>query len=137
MPFNPYGFGNVDYDSHYRQCAVPFLIEGNEQNNDYFRKEAQQNHIYGVNNALDELIMDAAMLASTLLKPHAERHLRYAVLRRLRMISTSFRRFQALIPPDRSGPLTQSQSDDVARYLNSIYIDILGLMDNYAWTLAH
>lgn len=25
----------------------------------------------------------------------------------------------------------------MARYLNSIYIDLLGLMDNYAWTLTH
>ncbi|MGA1834257.1 hypothetical protein [Rhizobium wenxiniae] len=137
MPFNTHGFGNVDYASYHRQFAVPFLIEGNDQNNDYFVKEAQQNHIYGVNNALNELVMDAALLASTGLKPDAESHLRFGVLRRLRMITTSFRRFQALVPPDRTVPLTQSQSDDVARYLNSIYIDLLGLMDNYAWTLAH
>lgn len=137
MPFNPHGFGNVDYASYHRQFAAPFLIERNEQNNDYFVKEAQQNHIYGVNNALNELVMDAALLASTGLKPDAESHLRYGVLRRLRMISTAFQRFQSLVPPDRSVPLTLSQSDDVARYLNSIYIDLLGLMDNYAWTLAH
>ncbi|WP_284775417.1 hypothetical protein [Agrobacterium sp. lyk4-40-TYG-31] len=137
MPFNAYGFGDVDFESYHRQFAAPFLIKGNEQNNDYFLKEAQQNHIYGVNTALDELIMDAALLASTELKHDAENHLRYGVLRRLRMISTAFRRFQALVPPDRTVPLTLPQSDDVARYLNSIYIDILGLMDNYAWTLAH
>lgn len=137
MPFNAHGFGNVDYSSHHQQFAAPFLIEGNEESNTHFLKEAQQNHIYGVNNALDELIMDAALLVSIELKPDAEMHLRYGVLRRLRMISTSFRRFQALIPPERIVPLTLPQSDDVARYLNSIYIDILGLMDNYAWTLAH
>lgn len=34
-------------------------------------------------------------------------------------------------------PLVLEQSDDVSRYLNSIYIDLLGLMDNYAWTLTH
>ncbi len=137
MRFNVHGFGYVDYPHYHQQFAAPFLIDGNEQNNDYFRKEAQQNHIYGVNNALDELIMDAALLVSIELKPDAENHLRYGVLRRLRMISTSFHRFQALVPPDRSVPLTLPQSDDVARYLNSIYIDLLGLMDNYAWTLAH
>jgi hypothetical protein len=53
------------------------------------------------------------------------------------MISTAFNRLQALVPPDRAVPLTLPQSDDVARYLNSIYIDLLGLMDNYAWKRAH
>ncbi|MDC9813456.1 MULTISPECIES: hypothetical protein [Rhizobium] len=137
MPFNSSGFADVDYQSHYRQFASPFIIETNEQNNDFFRKEAQQNHIYGVNNALDELIADAALLAFLKLKPEAESHMRFGVLRRLRMISTAFRKFQSIIPPNRTVPLTQSQSDDVARYLNSIYIDVLGLMDNYAWVLTY
>lgn len=137
MPFNQHGFADVDYQSYHRQFAAPFLSDVNEENNDFFLKEAQQNHVYGINNALDELITDAALLTSSALKPDAENHLRYGVLRRLRMISTSFRRFQSLMPPDREVPLAQDQSDDVARYLNSIYIDLLGLMDNYAWTLTH
>jgi hypothetical protein len=95
MSFNAHGFGNVDYESYHQQFAAPFLIEGNEQNNDYFHKQAQQNHIYGVNNALDELIMDAALLAS-IAEADAESHLRYGVLRRLRMIWSAFRRFQTL-----------------------------------------
>lgn len=137
MPFNVHGFSDVDYQFHYRQFAKPFLVEGNEQNNTYFVNEALQNHIFGINNALDELVTDALLVTSLNLSIQAERHLRYGVMRRLRMISTSFRRFQNIIPPDRVIPLSQSQSDDACRYLNSIYIDLLGLMDNYAWTLAH
>lgn len=137
MPFNPHGFADVDYESYYNQYALPFLSDVNEQNNDFFRKEAQQSHVYGINNALNELVTDAALLTALPLSPEAENHLRYGVLRRLRMISTSFRHFQALVPPNRSVPLVLEQSDEVSRYLNSIYIDLLGLMDNYAWTLTH
>ncbi|NRP90469.1 hypothetical protein GFPCMMHI_06396 [Ensifer adhaerens] len=137
MPFNTHGFADVDYKSYYQQYAAPFLSEVNEENNDFFLKEAQQSHVYGINNALNEVITDAALLTSFPLSPEAESHLRYGVLRRLRMISTSFRHFQALVPPNRSVPLVFEQSDDVSRYLNSIYIDLLGLMDNYAWTLTH
>jgi hypothetical protein len=137
MAFNAHGFADVDYESYHRQFAAPFFTEGNHENDDFFRKEAQQNHVYGVTNALDELIIDAALLTSLPLSAGAANHLRYGVLRRLRMISTSFRRFQALVPPNRTVPLRLDQSDDVSRYLNSIYIDLLGLMDNYAWTITH
>ena len=137
MPFNTHGFADVDYNTYYRQYAAPFLNETNEENNDFFLKEAQQSHVYGVNVALNEVVTDAALLTSLPLSPEAEDHLRYGVLRRLRMIATSFRHFQALVPPNRVVPLVLEQSDDVSRYLNSIYIDLLGLMDNYAWTLAY
>ncbi|MGH0328231.1 hypothetical protein [Sinorhizobium meliloti] len=126
----------MDYEVHHRQFAAPFLVVGNRENNLHFINESLQNHIYGVTNALDELVTDALFLSSLSLDPVGERHLRYGVMRRLRMIATAFRRFQSIIPPDRTAPLTLSQSDDVCRYLNSIYIDLLGLLDNYAWTLA-
>lgn len=137
MAFNVHGFADVEYQTYHRQFAAPFFNDVNEESNDFFRKEAQQNHVYGINSAIDELVTDSALLTSLPLKTEDESHLRYGVLRRLRMISTSFRRFQSLVPPDRKVPLAQDQSDDVARYLNSIYIDLLGLMDNYAWTLTH
>ncbi|MBB4116426.1 hypothetical protein FHT80_005800 [Rhizobium sp. BK226] len=55
MPFNAHGFADVDYQSYRRQFATPFSSDVNEENNAFFRKEAQQNHIYGVNNAIMSL----------------------------------------------------------------------------------
>lgn len=138
MAFNKFGFQDVEYDSHYRQFAEPFLIEGNPTNNQYFVHEAQQNHIYGVNNALLELTGDALTLLSRIeFTTAASHYFRFGVMRRLRMIDSSFKSFQSIVPPDRTVPLSQEQSDRVCRDLNAIYIDLLGLLDNYAWVAVY
>lgn len=138
VAFNEFGFQDVEYSSHYRQFAEPFLIKGNRANNQYFVHEAQQNHVYGINNALLELIGDALTLLSRIIFTTAASHFfRFGVMRRLRMIDSSFKSFQSIVPPNRTFPLSQEQSDRVCRDLNAIYIDLLGLLDNYAWVAVH
>lgn len=138
VAFNEFGFQDVEYSSYYRQFAEPFLIEGNPANNQYFVHEAQQNHIYGINNALLELTGDALTLLSRIAFTTATSHFfRFGVMRRLRMIDSSFKSFQSIVPPNRTVPLPQEQSDRVCRDLNAIYIDLLGLLDNYAWVAVH
>ena len=138
MPFNEFGFQEVEYERSYRQFAAPFLIEGNAANNLFFIHEAQQNHIYGVNNALLELTGDALTLLSRIaFTAEASHFCRFGVMRRLRMIDSSFKSFQSIVPPNRTVPLSQEQSDRVCRDLNAIYIDLLGLLDNYAWVAVH
>lgn len=138
MPFNEFGFQEVEYQKLYRQFAAPFLVEGNAENNLFFIHEAQQNHIYGVNNALLELTGDALTLLSRIaFTADASHFLRFGVMRRLRMIDSSFKSFQSIVPPNRTVPLSPEQSDRVCRDLNAIYIDLLGLLDNYAWVAVH
>lgn len=138
VAFNQFGFQDVEYSSHHRQFAEPFLIDGNPGNNQYFVHEAQQNHIYGVNNALLELTGDALTLLSRIAFTIAASHFfRFGVMRRLRMIDSSFKSFQSIVPPNRTVPLSQEQSDRVCRDLNAIHIDLLGLLDNYAWVAVH
>lgn len=133
-----FGFAEIEYEKHYNQFARPFLVDGNEANNRYFVHEAQQNHIYGVNNALLDMVGDALDLLQALnFTEDARHHFQYGVMRRLRMIDTSFKSFQSVIPPNRIIPLSQEQSDRVCRDLNAIYIDILGLLDNYAWVAIY
>jgi hypothetical protein len=138
MHFNEFGFQEVEYQKLYRQFAAPFLVEGNAENNLFFIHEAQRNHIYGVNNALLELIGDALTLLSRIaFTAEASHFLRFGVMRRLRMIDSSFKSFQSIVPPNRTVPLSPEQSDRVCRDLNAIYIDLLGLLDNYAWVAVH
>ncbi len=138
MPFNEFGFQQVEYHKLYRQFAAPFLIEGNAENNLYFIREAQQNHVYGVNNALLELTGDALTLLSRIaFTKEASHFFRFGVMRRLRMIDSLFKSLQCIIPPNRTVPLSQEQSDRVCHDLNAIYINLLGLLDNYAWVAAH
>ncbi|MFG1182845.1 hypothetical protein [Xanthobacter versatilis] len=138
MSFNKYGFEEVEYDIYHQQFAAPFLIDGNTANNRYFLHEAQQTHIYGVNNALLELLGDGLTLLSAVsFAKEADHFFRYGVMRRLRMIDSSFKSFQTIVPPNRILPLSQDQSDRACRDLNAIYIDLLGLLDNYAWVAVY
>lgn len=138
MSFNEFGFQEVEYDVCYRQFAAPFLIDGNIANNRYFLHEAQQAHIDGVNNALLELLGDGlTLLSAVIFAKEAEHFFRFGVMRRLRMIDSAFKGFQSIIPPNRILPLSQDQSDRACRDLNAIYIDLLGLLDNYAWVVVY
>lgn len=131
-------FQQVEYDAHYQQFAVPFLIEGNAENNCYFVNQAKENHVYAVNDALQGLLHDAlSLLARVKFTKDADHFFRYGVMRRLRMVMSAFRSFQSVIMPDRTVPLAQDQSDNVCRDLNAIYINILGVLDNYAWVTVH
>lgn len=131
-------FVEVDYNAHRQQYAEPFLIEGNPGSNRYFEHQAQEMHVLAVSQAVDRLTQAALLLVpSVALSPPAERLFRYGVMRRWRMISTSFRDFRSIVWPDRTIPLSRQQSDLCCRALNAIYIDLHGLLDNYAWTLVY
>lgn len=138
MPFNQFGFEEVDFARHFEQFAEPFLVEGNMENNAYFLHEAQQSHVDSINNAISELLGDAlSLLAAIDFTDQAGHVFRFGVMRRLRMIDSAFKTFQSIVPPSRTVPLSQQESDQACRDLNAIYINILGLLDNYAWTAVH
>ncbi|MGZ2454208.1 hypothetical protein ACVIRO_007025 [Rhizobium ruizarguesonis] len=133
-----YGIREVDFSLHEAQAERLFIRGKNAANDRYFDNQARENHIYGVNNALNQLLGDAAVLIELGgFTQTAEYFMRFGVLRRLRMMIAAFRNIQSIIMPDRTVPLTMDQSDEVCRDLKAIYINILGLLDNYAWTIVH
>ncbi|ACM39546.1 MULTISPECIES: hypothetical protein [Rhizobium/Agrobacterium group] len=133
-----YGFREVEFSLHEAQAERLFIRGKNAANDQYFDNQARENHIYSVNNALNQLLGDAAVLVELgVLTQTADYFMRFGVLRRLRMMISSFRNLQSIIMPDRTVPLTMDQSDEVCRDLNAIYVNILGLLDNYAWTIVH
>lgn len=133
-----FGLQQVDYKVHYAQYAAPFANNPNPANVIFFENQAKEMHVLAVSHALDKLTTDALLIATGLkLEPQADHFLRYGVMRRLRMIQSAFRAFRGVITPDRTAPLSQQQSDDIARDLNAIYINIIGILDNYAWLLVH
>ncbi len=130
--------GEVDYQIYYNEHAAPFLTGKNGESDQYFVNQAKETHIYGVNIALNKLLADAlTMLDAVTFSASTEHFLRFGIMRRTRMLISSFRGFQSIIMPDRTAPLALDQSDQACQHLNAIYIDILGLLDNYAWTMVH
>lgn len=128
----------VEFSVHVAEAEKVFFRGGSAETDRYFDNQARENHIYCVNNALNQLLEDAAVLIELGgFTRTAEYFMRFGVLRRIRMIIAAFRNLQNVVMPDRTVPLTIKQSDEVCRDLNGIYINILGLLDNYAWTIVH
>ncbi len=133
-----YEIREVEFSVHAGQAERLFVRGKNAENDRYFDNQARENHIYGVNNALNQLLGDAAVLIELGgFTQTAEYFMRFGVLRRLRLMIAAFRNLQSIIMPDRKVPLTMEQSDEVCRDLNALYVNILGLLDNYAWTIVH
>ena len=60
-------------------------------------------------------------------------YVRFGVSRRLFMILSSFNEIVRLIPLDRQEPLVLDESNLLMKELNSLYINIRGVLDNLAW----
>jgi hypothetical protein len=128
----------VDYQSHYDIHAAPYCNSPNAETVRYFEARAQEVHIYAVETAVQKLMVQGIlMLSEVALNEEAQRHLRFGVLRRLNMLQASFRNFRNCIMPGRTEPLSLEESNDVCRDLNAIYINLVGILDNYAWFLMH
>jgi hypothetical protein len=59
-------------------------------------------------------------------------YIRFGVSRRLFMILSSFNEIVRLIPLDRQEPLVLDESNLLMKELNSLYINIRGVLDNLA-----
>ncbi|MEY9199439.1 hypothetical protein ABIA16_004618 [Sinorhizobium fredii] len=87
MPFADAALRQVEHQVHFDQFAAPFLTGKDAESDRYFENQAKENHIYGVNNALEELISNALMmLGAVRFTKEAEHFLRFGVMRRLRML---------------------------------------------------
>jgi hypothetical protein len=128
----------LDFQANFKQFGAPFVLGKNVESDRYFTNNAKEMHIFAVDQALMNLNFDALQILPIVkLTQTANYFFRYGVMRRLNMLLSSFRNFQSIIMPDRAVPLTIEQTDEVCRDLNSIYINILGVLDNYAWVMVH
>jgi len=62
-------------------------------------------------------------------------YLQFGVARRLNWIFKDLCWLTTYTPPDRTKPLTPDECGDAGRYLNSMYLHIRGVLDNFAWAL--
>jgi hypothetical protein len=138
MAFDDNGFGDLDYQTNFERFASRLVRGKNVDADRHFTNSAKDVHILAVNNALMKLLDEVVRLSLSIeLTQLAKHYLRFGVGRRLGMLRSSFVNFQGIIMPDRATPLTIDQSDEACRDLNSMYINIIGVLDNYAWVMVH
>jgi hypothetical protein len=89
-------------------------------------------------DALRDAAIDAAKLADLMKAQKAVHFMRYGAARRLLMMWHCYRNVVVYVaPPERLEPLSAEESADLTRDLNVIYINIRGVLDNFAWSLLH
>lgn len=126
----------LDFEYH-RQKYEAFEGTGNVETTAYFRHRALYSHSLVVHDALRDIQLTAATIAPTLSNQEAKFFMLYGPGRRLGMIWVSYRDILANIATDRTEPLPQDEVATVSRDLNVIYINIPGVLDNYALCLLH
>jgi hypothetical protein len=132
------GFDKLDFQANYEMFAARLVRGKNIETDRRFINDAKEMHIFEVDTALMNLTFGALQIvAATKFTERAHYYFRFGVARRLRMLLSSFRNFQSIIAPDRIVPLTIDEAEEVCRDLNSIYINIIGVLDNYAWVMVH
>ena len=126
----------LDFEFH-RKKYEALAGTGNVETNGYFMCEALNIHSLVVHDALKDLRITAATIAPTLSNEEAKFFILYGPGRRLGMIWVSYRDILEHIATDRTEPLPQDEVATISRDLNVIYINIPGVLDNYAWCLLH
>jgi hypothetical protein len=127
---------NLDYDQHYGEYARRFGI-ANQETELYVSKRAQETHILHVHDALRDAFTGSVGFAQSLSDLQARHFALYGVGRRLEILWSAFRSILDAVPVDRTTPLTRDEGRAVSRDLNTLYINIVGVIDNYAWVLRH
>jgi hypothetical protein len=131
-------FDKLDFRANFDMHAARMVTGRNATNDLYFTNLAKEMHILSVDEGLMTLTFDSLNILSTIpLNERASYFFRFGVMRRTRLLMSSFRGFKSIIMPDRVVPLTTDQGDEVCRDLNSIYINIIGLLDNYSWVIVN
>jgi hypothetical protein len=127
---------NLDYDKHYAEYARAFGI-GNPKSELYVSKRAEETHILHVHDALRDELAASVTFAQGLSDQQARHFALYGIGRRYGILWSAFRSILEAVPLIRTTPLTGDEGKAVSRDLNTIYINIVGVIDNYAWVLRH
>jgi hypothetical protein len=127
---------DLDYEyhrAHYAQIFAPQTPEDDE----YVRSRALETHILCVHDALRDEQYKSVTIANTLRNLQARHFALYGAGRRFGMLWAAYRSILSIVTVGRKEPLSGDDVRTVSRDLNTIYINIVGTIDNYAWCLRH
>nr|WP_313427059.1 hypothetical protein [Brevundimonas diminuta] len=122
----------LNHAHHLDQYA--WAMNGNEANDSYFRGEATEMHMMVVLDAVSDLRAQAVQIGQVK-GGGVHDHLVYGVARRAGDIRLALREIDEFSPVGRTNPMTSDEVYTVSRALNTIYINIRGVLDNLAWAV--
>jgi uncharacterized protein YozE (UPF0346 family) len=126
---------DLDYEKHlslYRHLFSNFAA-GSE----YAEKQAQYAHAMAIFNRLRDWIGKAYNIANHLRNEKAHHYMIYGAGRRLNMIFYAYRNLILTATPQRVSPLSYEEQLRLCLDVNIIYMNIPGVLDNFAWAFLY
>lgn len=127
----------LEYEYHVAFYRNLGLLTGNARGDAHMLRSAEQMHALSVMDAALDTFTSATSLSFSTADTEATTYLRYGVGRRAKFIWLSLRELVSKIPPDRTEPLSQEHVDVAANALNTVYLNLRGLLDNFALCVVH
>lgn len=123
----------VSYEE-YEKLRRPFAFDEPTREE---RFELQLTYTIELNSALYQARMNSFRIATKLQQgSEAYKFLVHGAGRRFIAIQTAIQSILEISPPSQDTPIGMNNVHKVSNDLNTIYINIRGLLDNYAWTLV-
>jgi hypothetical protein len=127
---------DLDYEFHAERYK-DLLASPNEETRAAGEVRALEDHQLAVRTELQNFTSDVIGTGQKLLNSKAQQYFFYGVGRRLRMVLAAYCGVFDTVEADRKEPLPLTEMAAVSRDLNVIYINIRGILDNYAWSVYH
>jgi hypothetical protein len=113
------------------------MMSGSPENCRYFQTKAMIMYVLHIERRARDTIMYSVCISETSKDEHVKHYILYGVSRRAQMIWDSFRAIKEIAAPDRTAPLLPDESRSLMKEVNLLYVNLVGILDNYAWALLH
>ncbi|MCA9466820.1 MAG: hypothetical protein KC643_15450 [Nitrospira sp.] len=132
---------DLDYEKHLEDYKQLLGYYNENSNKEQVLKSAEENaqdlHMFSVFNPLRDWGLKAVMLAKKLKNDNARYYMQYGAGRRLNMVFYSYQTITHIAPSGRTKPLSYEEQMELSRDINTIYINLRGVLDNFAWCFLY
>lgn len=134
---------DLDYETHLENYKGMFGYYGDTSDIakgkilNAAEEEAKHHHAICVFDPLRHLISTTALLEKKLTNKNAKYFMLYGAARRANLIFSAYQEIRSIAYEKRTQPLSRNNQVTLSQAINSTYIHLLGILDNFAWCLLY
>lgn len=134
---------DLDYEKHleHYKNLLGYYVDNPHTNKEQTlacaEKKAQTIHSLCVLDSINNLSTKSFEIVQKLKNDDAKYYMKYGVGRRSLMLYYSYQAIINIACPERTEPLSCNEQIDLSREINILYINLRGILDNYAWCFMY
>lgn len=134
---------DLDYETHLEHCKRLFGYYADNPDIDKketlksAKEEADHHHALCIFDPLRKLICTITSASENLAIKDAKYFLLYGAARRANLIFSAYQDIRSIAYEKRTQPLSPDEQVSLSQAINNTYIHLLGILDNFAWSLLH